>query len=143
MRIVHTILEITTEFENQLIKLDNSINQMLTESKMISGIINIFCPGSTGAISTIEYEEGLIKDFPVIIDKIVPPDGVNHIYFHNKYNSDDNGHSHLRATIIGPSLSIPFENKKLMLGIWQNIIFIEFDRHTPRQRKIVISIMGE
>jgi secondary thiamine-phosphate synthase enzyme len=142
MKVKFDQLKISTEYENQLINLDEMINKVISNYDCIDGVVNLFVPGSTGGITTIEYESGLIKDLPNILDKIIPPDGSDYKYFHNVYNGDDNGHSHVRASIIGPSLTIPFKNKRLLTGTWQNIIFIELDRHAPRRRTIQVTILG-
>ncbi|MHA2103417.1 MAG: YjbQ family protein [Candidatus Hodarchaeales archaeon] len=130
MKVKFDQLKISTEYENQLINLDEMINKIISNYDCIDGVVNLFVPGSTGGITTIEYESGLIKDLPNILDKIIPPDGSDYKYFHNVYNGDDNGHSHVRASIIG------------LTGTWQNVVFIEFDRHAPRQRTIQVTIMG-
>ncbi|MFL6524269.1 MAG: secondary thiamine-phosphate synthase enzyme YjbQ [Nitrososphaera sp.] len=95
--------------------------------------------GSTAAVTTIEYEPGLKKDFPKMLDRLVPD---NIEYEHNNTWHDGNGHSHLRASLIGPTLTIPFKNRLLMLGTWQQIVLLEMDTR-PRERKIVLQVIGE
>lgn len=143
MKIKFDEIKIETEYENQLINLDENINSILRSNKYEDGLMNLFVPGSTGALTTIEHEKGLIRDLPSILDKIVPPDGTSHKYFHNILNGDDNGHSHIRASIIGPSISIPFKNGKVLTGTWQNVVFIELDAHSPRHRKIIVTILSD
>lgn len=143
MKIKFDEIKFLTEYENQIVNLDDQVNQNLSHHDISDGILNLFVPGSTGAITTIEYESGLIKDLPIILSTIIPPDGPSHKYFHNIYNGDDNGHSHIRASVIGPSLSVPFKNGRLLTGIWQNIIFVELDAHAPRHRIIHITIIGK
>ncbi|MEM0053806.1 MAG: secondary thiamine-phosphate synthase enzyme YjbQ [Nitrososphaeria archaeon] len=132
-------LEIDSKGENHIIDLTQYIIRELEESEVTNGIITVFVPGSTGAITTIEYEPGLIKDLPNILERIAPKD--IH-YAHEETWHDGNGHSHVRASLIGPSLTIPFVNKKPLLGTWQQVVFIELDVR-PRHRRIVLQIIGE
>ena len=107
-------------------------------SAISNGNALIFVPGATGALSTIEYEPGLIRDFPELMEKIIPE---KEYYLHNETWHDGNGHSHLRATLIGPSLTVPFQDGSLILGTWQQIIFLEFD-NKPHHRKLIVQLMG-
>lgn len=102
-----------------------------------AGLVNIFCPGSTGGITTIEYEPGLISDIKKYLERILPYD---ENYKHHQTWNDDNGASHLRSAFIGPSITVPYENKKLLLGTWQQIVFIDFDTR-PRTRNLIITIL--
>lgn len=139
MNTFHTSLSFNTKYENDIVRIDHKIQDILFNDNIIeNGIVTAFVPGSTGALSTIEFEPGLIEDFPKILDKMVPKID----YKHNTLNFDDNGHSHIKSTLIGPSLTIPFIRKKLLLGTWQQVVFIEFDTR-PRQRKIEIMILGK
>ncbi|MEM4523000.1 MAG: secondary thiamine-phosphate synthase enzyme YjbQ, partial [Nitrososphaeria archaeon] len=108
-------LELDSKGENHIIDLTQYIKRELEESEVTNGIITVFVPGSTGAITTIEYEPGLIKDLPNILERIAPK---NLLYAHEETWHDGNGHSHVRASLIGPSLTIPFVNKKPLLGTW-------------------------
>ncbi len=112
---------------------------MVHQSEITDGYALIFVPGATGALSTIEYEPGLIKDFPEVMERIIPEKTV---YHHNETRHDGNGHSHLRATLVGPSLTVPFEKQRLILGTWQQIVFLEFD-NKPHHRRIAVQLMGE
>ena len=103
------------------------------------GIATIFVPGATGALTTIEYEPGLLEDFPTMLDRIAPRNGT---YEHERRWHDGNGHSHVRASLIGPSITIPFENGRPTLGTWQQVVFVELDTRA-RSRQLVIQIMGE
>lgn len=132
-------IPINTEGKNEIFDLTNEIKNIVINADIHNGNVLVFVPGSTGALSTIEYEPGLIKDFPKFMEKIIPQ---KDYYFHNETWGDGNGHSHLKATLIGPSLTIPFENKSLLLGTWQQVIFIEFD-NKPHRRKIIVQISGE
>jgi secondary thiamine-phosphate synthase enzyme len=112
---------------------------IVSQSKLNSGIAVVFCPGSTGAISTVEFEPGLMKDIPEALERIAPSDIP---YAHHNTWHDDNGRSHVKATLIGPSLTVPFVEKKLILGTWQQIVFIELDTQN-RERTIIVQVIGE
>lgn len=129
----------STNGNDDMIDITDRVEQKLKESKINSGVVTIFIPGSTGALTTIEYESGLIADLQEILNRMVPR---KKSYKHNLKWHDDNGHSHIRASLIGPSVTVPFNNKSLTLGTWQQIIFIDFDIH-PRQRKLILQIIGE
>ena len=116
-----------------------AVARAVAESGLTSGIVTIFCPGSTSGLTTIEYEEGAVADLQQVFDEVVPP---SRYYRHNERWGDDNGHSHVRAALLGPSLSVPFVDHRLTLGTWQQIIYVDFDNR-PRQRDIVVQIMGE
>jgi secondary thiamine-phosphate synthase enzyme len=119
----------------------SNIEKIITQSELISGNIIISIPGSTGSIITIESEEGLISDLFEYISKIFPPQGKVY-YNHEKKWKDGNAHSHLRASLFGSSLSIPFINSQLCLGNWQQIVFLEFDIR-PRNRELIVQCIGE
>jgi secondary thiamine-phosphate synthase enzyme len=106
---------------------------------MHSGLVVVFVPGSTGAVTTIEHEPGLVSDLQDAMDRIAPKDKE---YAHNQRWKDGNGHSHIRAAFIGPSLTLPFLDGRLMLGNWQQIVFLELDNR-PRQRRIIVQMVGE
>ncbi len=116
-----------------------AVARAVKESKLAAGIVTIFCPGSTGGLTTIEFESGVVADLKQVLDEITPPD---RDYRHHARWHDNNGHSHLRAALIGPSLTVPFVDSKLTLGTWQQIVFCDFDT-SPRSRALVVQIMGE
>ncbi len=122
-----------------MVDLTPDLQDILDFSAIVNGNMLVFVPGSTGGISTIEFEPGLIRDLPALMESIVPEKSR---YFHNETWHDGNGHSHLRATLIGPSITIPFENSSLILGTWQQVVFVEFDNR-PRKRQIVVQMIGE
>jgi secondary thiamine-phosphate synthase enzyme len=99
----------------------------------------VFIPGDTGAVTTIEYEPGLLQDLPDAMDRLFPR---NIRYQHQERWHDGNGHSHVRASFLGPSLNVPFKNKKLILGTWQQIVFLELD-NSARQRKVIVQMVGD
>ncbi len=116
-----------------------AVARAVAESGLTSGTVTIFCPGSTSGVTTIEYEEGAVADLQQVFDEVVPP---SRDYLHNERWGDGNGHSHVRAALLGPSLSVPFVGRRLTLGTWQQIIYVDFDNR-PRQREIVVQIIGE
>ncbi len=130
------------EFEvdrDGMVDLTDEIRKFVRESNVENGAVLVFSVGSTGAITTIEYEPGLKKDFPAIMEKIAP---YGYPYEHHKTWGDDNGSSHVKASIVGPSVLIPFRNKELMLGTWQQVVLINFDTR-KRRRKVVLQILEE
>ena len=132
-------INIKTDGEVDIIDITGEIQNSIGKSKLKDGIVCIFVAGSTGALTTIEYEPGLMKDLPQALEKIAPK-GI--YYNHHETWHDDNGHSHVRASIMGPSITVPFRNKKLIHGTWQQIVFVELDT-SPRNREIIVQIVGE
>jgi secondary thiamine-phosphate synthase enzyme len=124
---------------DEIIDITAEVQKIVEKSGIKDGIACIFCPGSTGAITTIEYEDGLIYDLKNAMERIAPK---NAYYKHEERWHDANGHSHIRASIIGASLSLPVENGEIMLGTWQQIVFIECDVRN-RERKIIVHVFGE
>ena len=108
-------------------------------SGLHSGIAVIFVPGATGAVTTLEFEPGLVHDIKITLSRMAPK---NIEYAHDQKWEDGNGHSHIRASMIGPSLTVPFAGGKLLLGTWQQIVFLEMDNQ-PRKRRIIVQILGE
>ena len=109
------------------------------QSGLKSGTVTLFCPGSTSGLTTIEFEPGVVADLQQVFDEAVPP---NRYYRHNERWGDGNGHSHVRAALLGASLCVPFVDGRLTLGTWQQIVYVDFDVR-PRHRDIVVQIMGE
>ena len=122
-----------------IIDITEKVSDAVGKSNIKDGAVTIFCIGSTGAITTMEFEPNLSKDVSEILDRMIPLD--TH-YHHHKTWGDYNGGSHLRAMFIGPSLTVPFVEKELALGTWQQIVYINFDR-IEKVRKIVLQIIGE
>ena len=119
--------------------LPHQFQKQLKRPNLQTGIVTIFVAGSTAAVTTIEYEPGLEIDFPKMLSRIAPKDVV---YEHDKTWHDGNGHSHVRASLVGPSLTIPFKDNKLLLGTWQQVVLLEMDTRR-RERKIILQIIGE
>jgi secondary thiamine-phosphate synthase enzyme len=137
---VHSkVLQIKSKGEDDIIDLTKHTAKVVLDSKLTDGIVTVFVVGSTAAITTIEFERGLAKDFPEMLSRVAPKE----IYYeHEKMWQDGNGHSHVRASLIGPSLTVPFKDGSLILGTWQQIVLVEMDtRH--RERKVVFQIIGE
>jgi secondary thiamine-phosphate synthase enzyme len=109
------------------------------ESGLAAGVVTVFTPSATSALTTIEYESGALADFERLFDEIVDP---NRPYDHNQRWHDGNGHSHVRAALLGPSITVPFVERELTLGTWQQIIFVDFDVRA-RRRRLVVQIIGE
>jgi len=139
MVVVSKSIAIQTKGEGDILDLTRTVASILTETKLSSGIVTVFVPGATGALTTIEYEPGLLKDFPDMLERIAPR-GLS--YEHERRWHDGNGHSHVRASLIGPSITIPFVDGKLSLGTWQQIVFLELDVHS-RSRNLMLQIIGE
>ena len=136
--IVTNYITLSSEAENDIINITNDVERILIESHLKNGIITLFIVGSTAAITTIEYEPGLKKDFARLLERIAPK-GIE--YEHDNTWHDGNGHAHVRASLIGPSLTIPFINGQISLGTWQQIVFVELDTR-GRERKIVVQLIG-
>ena len=117
----------------------SQIATIVKESGLKAGTVTVFCPGSTGGLTTIEYESGVMVDLRQVLDEVVPP---GRDYRHHRRWGDDNGSAHIRAALVGPSLTVPFVDGSLTLGTWQQIVFLDFDTR-PRARKLVVQVMGE
>lgn len=128
-----------TDGDGTIVDLTGSVEAALSESGVTTGQLVLFVPGSTGALTTVEYEPGLIRDLPEFFERIVPS---GKTYHHDATWGDGNGFSHLRASLVGPSLSIPVSGGAMTLGTWQQIIFLEFD-NKKRNRTVRLSIIGE
>lgn len=122
-----------------MVNITDQIDEKLRESGLEHGTITIFVPGSTAGLTTVEYEPGLVKDLEIFFEEIIPQ---KKYYHHHETWHDNNGHSHVRASLLGPSIVIPFVSGRMTLGTWQQIVLIDFDV-PARSRKIIIQIMGE
>ena len=131
-------IELKTRGNADILDITQEVTKMVAETRLNAGIITLFSPSATSAITTIEYESGCLTDLRRLFDEIVDP--ARH-YDHNARWGDGNGHSHVRAALLGPSLTVPFVDGRLTLGTWQQIIFIDFDNR-GRQRRLVAQILG-
>ena len=136
--IVIKYLEFQTSV-GDVVDVTEGVSEAVRESGLVNGAAIIFIPGATGAVTTIEFEPGLVEDIKKALERLAPI-GID--YAHDQRWGDGNGYSHIRASLLGPSLSIPFLERELMLGTWQQIVFMEMDNR-PRRRKIVVQIVGE
>ena len=139
MRIETSFIPVETRGHNDMSDLTDKIGTDLQATGLQNGTVTLFVSGSTAGLTTVEYEPGLLKDVPAAFEKIAPSSAS---YHHDETWHDGNGHSHVRASLLGPSLTIPFQNGKFMLGTWQQIILIDFDNRS-RSRKIVAQYIGE
>jgi secondary thiamine-phosphate synthase enzyme len=128
-----------TKGVDDIVDITFRVQELLDGIKIRNGMVNVFVQGSTASVTTIEYEPGLMKDLPEFYEKIIPR---KKGYAHDDTWGDANGYAHLRASLQGPSITIPFSNGELLLGTWQQIVFLEFDNR-PRQRKVILQFVGE
>jgi secondary thiamine-phosphate synthase enzyme len=119
--------------------LTEAVTEVVRRSKIRTGIVQVFNVGSTAAIGTIEFESGLLQDLPTALDRLLPP---SRDYGHEQAWHDGNAHSHLQATLLGPDLTVPVRDGKVVLGTWQQIFHVECDT-SPRQRTVIVTVMGE
>jgi secondary thiamine-phosphate synthase enzyme len=139
MKVLSETIQIHSEGEGDIIDITAQLSNVVKESKIRNGIVTVFVSGSTAAITTIEYEPGLIHDFPEMLSRIVPK---SIEYKHDNTWHDGNGHSHVRSSLIGPSITIPIIQGKLTLGTWQQVVLLEMDTRS-RNRAVILQIMGE
>ncbi len=139
MAVITKQIKISSKSENDIIDITEQVANAISESGISNGTITVFVSGSTGAITTIEYEPGLVNDFPDLLSRIAPDD-IN--YEHEQRWHDGNGRSHVKASLVGPSLTVPFKDGQLLLGTWQQIVFLELDTRA-RTRNLVLQIIGE
>jgi secondary thiamine-phosphate synthase enzyme len=140
---VHTaLLRVQTEGEGQIVDLTDGLASALSSAEVSDGVVTVFVTGSTAAITTMEHEPGGVQDLGEAVERLVPrrrPEGGD--YAHNTRNHDDNAHAHLRASLLGPSLSIPIVRGSLVLGTWQQVVLIDFDDR-PRDRSVHVQIVA-
>lgn len=137
--IVSDHMQFHTQGNSHMLDITDQVSRKLLDSGLNSGIITLFSPSSTSALTTTEYESGAISDLQQLFDRIIPPDME---YRHNLRWGDNNGHSHARHALLGPSLTIPFIEGRMTLGTWQQIIFADFDNRA-RSRTLIVQIIGE
>jgi len=139
MPVVTKHLEFSTGGNAESIDITPGLRNALDETGLSDGVLTVFVPGATGALTTVEYEPGLRRDMKDLWEQLVPS---SKTYHHDRTWGDGNGHSHLRATLLGPSISIPFCGGAYTLGTWQQVIFIDFDVR-KRSRRLVLQFVGE
>ncbi len=139
LKVITELLPVGSEGNGHMVDITTEVGRVLKKQKLQFGTVTIFVPGSTAAVTTIEFEPGLQKDLPEAMEHIAPSEG--HVYKHDQTWHDGNGHSHIRASIIGPSLTVPYTNGVMTLGRWQQIVLIDWDTR-PRRRDIVLQFIG-
>jgi secondary thiamine-phosphate synthase enzyme len=139
MKVVTDHIDVKTRAEDDIVDITVEVQRAVVDSGLRAGIATIFVPGSTAAVTTIEFEPGLKEDFPRMLDMVAPAEIE---YEHEKRWYDGNGRSHVKAALVGPSLTVPFDGGNLTLGTWQQIVLVELDTRA-RSRRIVVQIMGE
>ncbi len=137
-RVVTGTIGFSTRGDADVIRITDEVRGNVLASGLQDGIVTIFVPGATGAVTTIEYEPGVVSDLQEVLETLVP---TGHAWQHNINNGDGNGHSHVRAGLLGPSLTVPVVSGRLTLGTWQEIVFCDFDAR-PRERSLVVQVMG-
>ncbi len=139
MNIVTDYIHCKTKGHTDIIDLTGEVNALVHKHHLTEGQATVFVGGSTGGITTIEYEPGLLQDLPEALEKIAP---AGKSYHHDRTWGDGNGSAHVRSAMVGPSLTVPFAGGRLLLGTWQQIVFLDFDNR-PRSRDIIVQLMGE
>ncbi len=139
MKVSTKYITLETKGNAHIIDITGQVNKALSETDMQDGTVTVFVFGSTGGLTTVEYEPGLIKDLKGLFERIAPSDAS---YAHDATWGDANGYSHIRASAVGASLTVPFVKGELTLGTWQQIIFIDFDNR-PRSRKLIAQFIGK
>jgi secondary thiamine-phosphate synthase enzyme len=139
MMVHSSTLRISTNGDNDVHNLTDQVERILRNSKISSGVITVFVPGSTAGVTTIEFESGAVSDLKKAVNRLIP--STIH-YDHDARWGDGNGYAHVRAAFLGPSLSIPITGSAMQLGTWQQIILVDFDNR-PRERTVIVHVMGE
>jgi len=132
-------ITLNTKGECDIIDITPDIGQEVAKARMAKGVVTIFVAGSTAGLTTIEFESGVLADLQGMWERIVPKDIT---YAHDRRWGDGNGYSHVRASLLGASLTVPFSNNRLMVGTWHQIVLVDFDNR-PRSRQVILQIMGE
>jgi len=138
LKVISKTIQLSSKGQDDVIDITKQVSNVVKDSNIENGTVTIFVAGSTAAVTTIEYEPGLINDFPEMLSRIIPK---NIEYEHDNTWHDGNGHSHVRASLVGPSLTVPIMNGKLTLGTWQQIVLLEMDTR-PRNRNLILQIMS-
>lgn len=134
-----TFIELNSRGFTDIVDITESVRRAVIESELTEGLAAVFVPGSTASVTTIEHEEGVIEDLRQAIERLVPSDIP---YRHDARWQDGNGFSHVRAALLKPGITVPFRDRTLLLGTWQQIVFIDFDNR-PRKRRIIVQLVGE
>jgi secondary thiamine-phosphate synthase enzyme len=132
-------LTLNTKGHTDIFDITGEVARLVEGSGLQSGIVTVFCPSSTSGLTTVEFEPGAVADLKRLFEDLVP---ANRDYQHNATWDDGNGHSHMRASLLGASLTIPFVEKTLTLGTWQHVVYLDFDIR-PRHRELVVQMVGD
>ena len=132
-------ISLNTKGNTDIFDITRELERLISESGLTSGILTVFCPSSTSGVTTVEFEPGAVADLKRLFEELVPS---KRDYAHNATWDDGNGHSHMRASLLGPSLTVPFVSKTLTLGTWQQVVYLDFDIR-PRHRELVVQMVGE
>ena len=132
-------ISLRTHGDSDVLDITAKVEKFVLDSKLTNGTVTVFVNGSTAGVTTIEFEPGAVADFQKLWERLVPK---NIPYDHNERWGDGNGYAHVRASLLGASLVVPFADRKMMLGTWQQIILVDFDSR-PRQRTVIMQVMGE
>jgi len=139
MLVKSNYIQLTTRGHADILDITQRVIDCIQDSGLVNGIVTIFCPSSTSALTTIEYEPGVLQDLKQIFDELVPP---NRMYLHDEAWHDGNGYSHVRSALLKASLTVPVVNGRMTLGTWQQLVYIDFDNRA-RKRELVVQIIGE
>jgi secondary thiamine-phosphate synthase enzyme len=131
-------LRLSTEGDSDIVDITAGVERVVATSPIADGLVSVFVRGSTAAVTTMEYEPGGVHDLQALLERLVPKDGD---YEHNRLNHDSNSHAHQRASVVGPSLSVPVNGGRMTLGTWQQIVLIDFDDR-PRERTVVVQVVS-
>jgi secondary thiamine-phosphate synthase enzyme len=138
MTVITQTIFLNTTGNTDVQDITHQLVDLVARNELASGILTVFCPSATSALTTIEYESGAIRDLRRLFEEIIPQ---HREYAHNERWHDGNGHTHIRAALLGPSLTIPFVDRKLTLGTWQQVVYVDFDVR-PRQRQLIVQLIG-
>ncbi|MFW9854572.1 MAG: secondary thiamine-phosphate synthase enzyme YjbQ [Candidatus Thorarchaeota archaeon] len=139
MVVYQTEIQLNRTTETEIVNITPELERVVSQAGVRNGTLNTFIAGATGAIIALEFEPGLLKDIPALLERITPK---KHHYFHEQTWHDDNGHSHVRASLLGPSLTVPIKDGRVVHGTWQQIAFVELDTR-QRNRSLFITVIGE
>jgi len=139
MKVITDFVEMSTKGHTDIVDVTSQIREVLDGSGLREGQLTVFVSGSTAAVTTIEYEPGLLRDLPEALEKMAP---TGKRYHHDATWGDGNGYAHVRSALVGASFTVPFKEGRLLLGTWQQIVLMDFDNRS-RHRKIVVQLMGE
>ncbi len=139
MTVFQSEIQLKDTHETEIVDITSELERVVKKSEVKSGVVSVFVAGSTGTIITLEYEPGLLRDIPVFLERIAPK---SIDYFHEQTWHDGNGHSHVRASLLGPSLTIPINQGQMIHGTWQQVAFMELDVK-PRRRRLYVTVIGE